>query len=104
MTFADGRAIQPGMYEFGADGKMIVPEAKNGVVGDYLYISDVRQTCYKLVEFEGNYYFINDGNKIARNGALYLNEKFVAGFVLENGDPLLPGLYHFDAEGKMILD
>jgi hypothetical protein len=96
MTFADGRPIQPGIYEFGADGKMIIPEAKNGVVGDYLYIKDVLQTCYKLVEFEGDYYFINDGNKIARNGNLYLSEYYVA------GTDLPAGLYYFDASGKLI--
>jgi hypothetical protein len=102
-TFADGRPIQVGKYEFGADGKMIIPGVKNGIVGDYLYINDVKQVCYQLIEFEGNFYFINDGNKIAKNKQLYLSEKYVAGLAFENGDPIFPGTYEFDAEGKMII-
>ena len=82
---------------------MIIPEYKNGVIGDYLYIDDVKQTCYKLVEFEGDYYFINDGNKIAKNVRLSLSAKFVNGFVLENGEAINPGTYYFDAEGKMVI-
>ena len=95
-TFADGRAILPGTYEFDADGKMVIPELKHGVVGDYLYINDVKQIRYQLVEFEGNYYFINDGDKVAKDIKLYLSEKFVA------GTDLPVGLYSFDAEGKLI--
>ena len=55
------------------------------------------QKAYQLVEFEGNYYFINDGNnRVAKNTELYLSEKYVA------GTDLAPGLYSFDAEGKLI--
>ena len=96
-TFPDGRPIQVGTYEFDAEGKMIIPALKNGVVNDRLYINDVLQKAYQLVEFEGNYYFINDGNnRIAKNTKLYLSEKYVA------GTDLAPGLYSFDAEGKLI--
>ena len=49
-----------------------------------------------MVEFEGNYYFINDGDKVAKDIKLYLSEKFVA------GTDLPVGLYSFDAEGKLI--
>jgi len=101
MTFADGRAIQPGYYIFDAEGKMEIPEWKNGVVGDYLYINNVKQTRYKLVEFEGNFYFINDGDKIARNIKLYLSAKFVEGMTYADGRAIEPGYYVFDAEGKM---
>ena len=104
MTFADGRAIQVGTYEFDADGKMIVPELKNGVIDDYLYINDVKQTCYKLVEFEGDYYFINDGNKIAKSKKLYLSEKYVSGMTFADGTAIPAGYYEFDADGKMIID
>jgi hypothetical protein len=95
-TFADGRAIQPGTYEFDAEGKMIIPELKNGVVDDRLYINDVLQKAYQLVEFEGNYYFINgEALTVGRRG--YLSEKFVA------GTSLLPGYYEFDETGKILL-
>ena len=102
-TFADGRAIQPGTYEFDAEGKMVIPELKNGVIGDYLYINDVKQVRYQLVEFEGSFYFINDGDKIVRNGKLYLSQKFVEGKTFADGTPIPVGYYEFDAEGKMII-
>ena len=53
----EGTGLNPGYYEFGADGKMDV-SVKNGVIDGFLYINDVKQTAYTLVEFEGAYYFI----------------------------------------------
>ena len=95
-TFSDGRDIQPGYYEFGKDGKLIVPEVKNGVVGDYLYINDVQQKAYQLVEFEGNFYFVGDYHKVAKNAKIYLTAALI-------GDrDLKPGYYQFGADGKMI--
>ena len=94
----DGRALLPGYYNFDAEGKMIIEPLKNGVVGDYLYINDVKQTRYKLVEFEGYFYFINDGDKIAKNVRLYLSEMFV------KDSPLAAGYYRFDANGKLIAE
>ena len=76
---------------------MIIPEQKNGVVGDYLYINDVKQVRYQLVGFEGDYYFINDGDKVATSTRLYLSAKFV------EGTDLKPGYYYFGADGKMII-
>ena len=101
---ADGRALTAGYYEFDADGKMIIEKPKNGVIGDYLYINDVKQTRYKLVEFDGNLYFINDGDKVAKNLRLYLNANFVAGMSLPDGKALTAGYYEFDADGKMIIE
>ena len=103
-TFADGRPIQVGKYEFDAEGKMIIPELKHGVVDGYLYINDVKQVRYQLVEFEGDFYFIDSGDKIVKNKTLRLADQYVEGFVLENGEALEPGLYYFDAEGKMVID
>ena len=103
-TFADGRAIQPGTYQFDAEGKMVIPELKNGVVDDCLYINDVKQLAYQLVEFEGDFYFINDGaHRIAKNTKLYLSEKFVEGKTFADGRAIQPGTYQFDAEGKMVI-
>ncbi len=100
----DGRALQVGYYYFDAEGKMVIEAAKNGVIDDYLYINDVKQTRYKLVEFDGNFYFINDGDKIAKNKKLYLGANYVENFQLANGESLKAGTYYFDAEGKMVLD
>ncbi|MBO5110389.1 MAG: phosphodiester glycosidase family protein [Clostridia bacterium] len=103
-TFSDGRAILPGYYNFDAEGKMIIEPLKDGVVGDYLYINDVKQTRYKLVEHKGNFYFINDGDKVAKNMKLYLSETYVSGKTFSDGRAILPGYYNFDAEGKMIVE
>ena len=119
LKLADGAPLKVGYYEFGADGKMIVnqtpsvpdtpdtpttdPNVKNGVIGEFLYINDVRQTCYKLVKYDGDYYFINDGHQIARNRRLYLSAQYVAGHTYDDGTPLEVGYHEFDAEGKMIV-
>ena len=52
----------------------------------------------------GNFYFIESGDKIAKDKVLYLSEEFVEGVFLENGEPLPTGRYYFDAEGKMVID
>jgi hypothetical protein len=53
-------------------------------------------TGYKLVAFDGYYYFVNGGT-LTMNKTGYLSEKFVA------GTPLKPGYYEFDETGKIIL-
>ena len=98
-TFTAQYGLAAGKYEFDADGKMIY---KHGVVGDYLYIMGMLQRAYKLVEFEGNFYFIDKGNMVAKDARIYLSDTFVAGKT-HNGYALEPGWYTFDAEGKMIL-
>ena len=90
-----------GYYNFDADGKMVI---YNGPVGDYFYINGIRQNAYQLVEYQGNYYFIYDGNKIAKNVKLYLSDRFVSGKTFADGTPIPVGYYNFDADGKMVLD
>ena len=75
---------------------------KNGVIGDYLYINNVRLNCYQLINYEGNYYFISDGHKIAKNCRLYLSSKFVSGHTYADGTPMTEGYYTFDENGKMV--
>ena len=103
MTFPDGRAITAGYYDFGADGKMLIPEYKHGVVGDYLYLNGVKQVRYRLAEFEGNYYFIDSGDKFVRNKRLYLSEQFVKDMTFPDGRAIPVGYYYFDADGKMVI-
>ena len=61
-TFDGSKAIPAGIYEFDENGVMQLPESleQNGVVGDYFYTNGVKQLRYQLIEFEGNFYFIND--------------------------------------------
>ena len=94
--FLEGTGLLAGQYSFGADGKMII---KNGPQADgTFYINNVQQKAYQLVEFDGNYYFISDGHKIAKNKTIYLNNSFL------KGTELAAGAYYFDDEGKMVLN
>jgi glucan-binding YG repeat protein len=100
-----GTGFEPGKYTFDAEGKMIIPEtpdtppaeAKNGVVGDYFYLNDVKQTAYQLIQYEGYYYYVSDGHKVVKNATVYMNKVLA-------GTGLAAGRYTFDAEGRMILD
>ncbi len=94
QKFVEGTPLAVGYYDFDADGKLLL---KNGPIGDYFYKGGVMQRAYQLVEFEGNYYFINDGNKIAKNTRIYLSQIFV------EGTDLKVGYYDFDADGKLLL-
>ncbi len=100
FTFTDGTPLKVGYYEFDENGKMII---HNGVVGDYFYSNGVRLNAYQLVEFDGDFYFINDSHKVAKNKTLYLSDRFVNGFTYEDGTPLKAGYYTFDENGKMVM-
>ena len=92
--FVEGTDLTVGYYEFDADGKMI---RKNGPYPDgYFYRNGSRLNAYQLVEYEDNYYFINDGNKYATSKTIYLSQRFV------DGTDLAVGYYEFDADGKII--
>ena len=76
----------------------------DGPVGDYFYVDGARLNAYQLVEYEGNYYFINDGHKLAKNITLYLSDRFVEGKTFADGTAIPASLYSFDADGKMIIN
>ena len=93
-TKANG-VIPSGIYTFGADGKMVI---NHGPVGEYFYDENGFMVhAYKLVEFEGDYYFINDGHKYAVNKTIYLSTKHL------EGTPFKPGYFAFGTDGKMVL-
>lgn len=75
---------------------------KHGIINDELWINGVMQTAYKLVEFEGAFYFISDGNKIARSESFTLTDAVIGGLTYPDGTPIPAGKYSFDADGKMI--
>ncbi len=100
FTYADGTPLKVGYYEFDENGKMII---HNGVVGDYFYKNNERIKAYQLVEFDGDFYFINDAHKVAKNKTIYLSDRFVNGFTYEDGTPLKAGYYTFDENGKMVM-
>ena len=90
---AEKAGLTPGYYEFGEDGKMVI---RNGVYGDYFYLDNVRQEAYQLIRFEGDYYFITDGHKVAKSCTVYLG-----GSAEKAG--LTPGYYEFGEDGKMVI-
>ena len=90
-----GTNFIPGTFTFDADGKMVI---KHGPQADgTFYLNGVQQKCYQLIEFEGNYYFVNDGNKIAKSKSFYIGEKYLT------GTNFVPGTFTFDADGKMVI-
>ena len=93
--FADGSPMHEGRYEIDADGKFII---KNGPVGNYFYKNDIMVKGNRIVEFEGNYYYVGANNLLAKNTSLYFTEKFV------EGTSLSVGRYEIDADGKLSLE
>jgi hypothetical protein len=90
--FVNGTDLTAGYYDFDENG---ILSRANGVIGNRFYLNGVPQNAYQLILFEGNYYFISDGNLVAKNCTLYLGEKFV-----ENTD-LTVGYYDFDENGVL---
>ena len=90
--------LPAGWYNFDADGKLIIPNPKNGPQDDgYFYINSIKQTGWKIYEYEGNYYYVASGNQYVKNARMYLSTEVWA-------DMTLPaGWYNFDASGKLIL-
>ena len=103
VTYPDGEQLPAGNYRFDEEGKMIIPERKNGIVDGYFYINDVKQLAYQVISYEGNYYYVSDYHKVAKNVTVYLSEKYVEGVTYPNGDQIPAGNYRFDEEGKMII-
>ena len=95
QQFVEGSELAPGCYDFDDSGKLVL---KNGPWEDgYFYINGIRQKAYQLIEWNGDYYFINDAHKYARNIRLYLGQRFV------EGSELAPGYYDFDDSGKLVI-
>ena len=68
---------------------------KNGVYNDYLYINGVIQKAYKVVEYGGDFYYVYNGNKIAKDKTYYFAESEL------EGTGLVAGYYDIDSDGKM---
>ena len=75
---------------------------QNGVVGDYYYIDGVKAApYYGLVQWEGAYYYVNDGGKIVKDAVKYVNRTNDLTFA--NGTAIPRAYFTFDADGKMII-
>ena len=90
----EGTGYSAGYYYFDTDGKM---QTKNGPWTDgYFYDHNVKVNAYKLVAFEGNWYYICEYNKYAVNATRNLSADVVA------GTPFTAGQYQFGEDGAMI--
>ena len=86
--------IAPGLYYFDDAGKMII---KNGVVDGFYYVNGNLVKGAGVVEWNGDLYFVKVNGSVYKDSSLYIGAAKANGLVD-------PGLYYFDADGKMILD
>lgn len=87
--------LPEGIYEFDADGKMINPPIKDGIVkenGVMYYYVDGEKTYAGLIMIDGDYYYVN--SKYIVVTGLYN--------VWKTNDLLPEAIYEFDSNGKMI--
>ena len=90
--------IEPGVYTFGPDGKMIIEEkpALNGIVEGYYYENDIRIHKGLIHYFDGFYYYAAEGGKIVTGQSWKVE--------IVNDTGYEPGYYLFDNEGHLRVD
>ena len=85
---------KPGYYYFDAQGRMY---DRNGPdESDYFYVNNAKQKAYRLCEYNGDWYFVAEYNKICRGQRRYLNADAVSGTGFQ------AGYFDFDSDGKMV--
>ena len=92
--------MKAGTFTFGADGKMVIEEAKNGIVGNYYYVDGIIQKV-GLIKIDGAYYYFS-----TTNGAMYKNgtRNVAQDCILhESVQGMKGGMYTFAADGKMVI-
>ena len=88
-----------GIYHFGADGKMVIPDTVNGekkIVtedGKLYFTIDGARMYSGLYELNGAYYYARANGQLVVNDVAYIDATPL------NGE----GWYGFDAEGKLIM-
>ena len=100
---ANSYGIEPGMYYFGAEGKMVVPNLETGVRkivtedGNLYFTIDGARMKNGLYELDGEYYYVNYDGTLAVKCSAYVS-------VSESIESLdKHGWYGFDAGGKLIM-
>ncbi len=87
-----------GMYYFGADGKMVVPNLETGVRkivgenGNLYFTIDGARMYNGLYELDGEYYFAEYSGKLAVEKPVYVNTELLSG----------NGWYYFGTDGKFV--
>ena len=91
----------PGNFQVGADGKVIIPEIKNGIFEEdgnlYYYENNVRVQKGLVKDANGDYYYFGLKYYAVKNGTYF--------FPADKLNGLLPtaGNFQVDANGKVIL-
>ena len=89
-----------GTYTFGPDGKMIIEQAKNGIVeedGGLYYYKDGKRFHAGLVKIGNDYYYVAAGGVVAVNTTRKVNDAWT--------NNLLPaGMYTFGPDGKLVTE
>ena len=86
-----------GNYWFGADGKMDTSTTLRNENGTLYYYRNGKRTANAgLIEFEGDYYFIDGAAKAITNATQWVTKSASNGLWPENA-------YEFGADGKMII-
>ena len=87
-----------GMYHFGGDGKMVVPNLETGVRkivgenGNLYFTIDGARMYNGLYELDGEYYFAEYSGKLAVEKPVYVNTELLSG----------NGWYYFGTDGKFV--
>ncbi len=97
VTYADGSTELSEFFE------VATKESFTGIKDNHFYIDDVMQKAYRLVEFNGDFYFIGDRHEIVKNKNVNLTEARINGLTYADGTPIVAGSYEFDDNGKMIM-
>ena len=98
----DAYDIKGGMYYFGTDGKMVIPDTVNGkkeIVaedGKLYFTIDGARMYSGLYELDGAYYYASSNGQLVVNDVAYINATPLKD---EDGE----GWYCFNAEGKLIM-
>lgn len=94
--------LEPGTYEFDAEGKMVnvpePPEPRNGIVeidGVLYYYVDDEAVHAGLIEIDGEIYYAGSGGKLAVSETRYVNENWTNGL-------MDPGTYEFGPDGRLM--
>ena len=94
--------IEGGMYYFGVDGKMVLPDLENGVKkivnkedGNLYFTIDGAYMYNGLYELDGDYYYAKPNGTLAVAETTWVSNK--NGLIPEKGN-----WYAFDAKGKLI--
>ena len=106
LTFADGTAIAQDYYYFDSEGRMVietVDTSLNGPVDGYFYVDGEKLgNFYGLVEYEGDFYYVDAYGKYIVGSRKYVNKP--NGLTFADGTEIPRDYFYFDADGKMILD